>query len=106
MNIDVTREAAALAGEAIAIRRDIHAHPELGFQEFRTAQIIEDRLKALNLRVRRCATTGVIGVLEGGRPGKTVMLRADMDALPITEENELPFCSQTPGVMHAMWRSS
>lgn len=101
MNIDVAREAEALAKEAIAIRRDIHAHPELGFQEFRTAQIIENRLKALNLRVRRCATTGVIGVLEGGRPGKTVMLRADMDALPITEENELPFCSQIPGVMHA-----
>ena len=83
MQIDLKQEAAALSEETIAIRRDIHAHPELGFQEFRTAGIIEERLKALGLRVRRCAGTGVIGVLEGGKPGKTVMLRSDMDALPI-----------------------
>ena len=101
MHIDVRGEAKALSQETLSIRRDIHAHPELGFQEFRTAQIVEDRLNALGLRVRRCATTGVIGVLEGGKPGKTVMLRSDMDALPITEENDLPFCSQNPGVMHA-----
>ena len=101
MQIDLKAEIAALTEETIATRRDIHAHPELGFQEFRTSQIVEDHLRALGLRVRRCATTGVIGVLEGGRPGKTVMLRADLDALPITEDNELPFCSQNPGVMHA-----
>ena len=69
MQIDLKQEAAALSEETIAIRRDIHAHPELGFQEFRTAGIIEERLKALGLRVRRCAGTGVIGVLEGGKPG-------------------------------------
>ena len=101
MQIDLKTEIAALTEETIATRRDIHAHPELGFQEFRTAQIVEDRLNALGLRVRRCAGTGVIGVLEGGKPGKVVMLRSDLDALPITEENDLPYCSQNPGVMHA-----
>ena len=101
MQIDLKAEVAALTEETIATRRDIHAHPELGFQEFRTSQIVEERLNALGLRVRRCANTGVIGVLEGGKPGKVVMLRADLDALPITEDNDLPFCSQNPGVMHA-----
>ncbi|MBQ3201010.1 MAG: amidohydrolase [Clostridia bacterium] len=101
MQIDLKKEIQAISEETIATRRDIHAHPELGFQEFRTAQIVEDTLKELGLRVRRCAGTGVIGVLEGGKPGKTVMLRADMDALPVNEENDLPFRSQTPGVMHA-----
>lgn len=101
MDIDIKKEVSALSAETLDTRRDIHAHPELGFQEFRTADIIEKRLTALGLRVRRCAGTGVIGVLEGGRPGRTVMLRSDMDALPITEENDLPFCSQNPGVMHA-----
>ncbi len=101
MKIDVQRAVQALSQETLAIRRDVHAHPELGFREFRTAELIETRLRALGLRVRRCAGTGVIGVLEGGLPGKTVMLRSDMDALPITEENDLPFCSQNPGVMHA-----
>lgn len=101
MQIDIKKEVSALSEETLSTRRDIHAHPELGFHEFRTGQIVEDRLKALGLRVRRCATTGVIGVLEGGRPGKTVMLRCELDALPITEQNGLPFCSQNPGVMHA-----
>lgn len=101
MQIDLKKEIQAISEETIAIRRDIHAHPELGFQEFRTAQIVEDYLNSLGLRVRRCAGTGVIGVLEGGKPGKTVMLRADMDALPVNEENDLPFRSCNPGVMHA-----
>jgi len=101
MKINVKDEIAAISEEILAIRRDIHAHPELGFQEFRTAQLVEDQLNGLGLRVRRCAGTGVIGVLEGAKIGKTVMLRAELDALPITEENDLPFCSQNPGVMHA-----
>ena len=101
MQIDLKKEIAALSEETIAIRRDIHAHPELGFRDFRTSGIVEEQLKACGLRVRRCAGTGVIGVLEGGKPGKVVMLRSDLDALPITEENELPYCSQNPGVMHA-----
>ena len=101
MQINIKQEATALFEETVDTRRDIHAHPELGFQEFRTSKIIEERLVKLGLRVRRCATTGVIGVLEGGKPGKIVMLRSDMDALPIVENNDLPFCSQNHGVMHA-----
>ena len=101
MKIDIKKEIAALTEETIEIRRDIHMHPELGFREFRTAEIIEKRLEQAGLRVRRCAGTGVIGVLEGGLPGPTIMLRSDMDALPILEENNLPYCSVNPGVMHA-----
>ena len=101
MYIDIRKEIEALSAETVGLRRDIHAHPELGFREFRTANIIERRLADCGLRVRRCAGTGVIGVLEGAKPGKTLMLRSDMDALPLAENNELPFCSQNPGVMHA-----
>lgn len=99
--IDIKKDIYAIEEEIIAIRRDIHAHPELGFKEFRTSKIVEEYLKGLGLRVRRCAGTGIIGVLEGDKPGKTVMLRCELDALPVLEENELPFCSQNPGVMHA-----
>lgn len=101
MLFDIRREIIEISPRIREIRRNIHAHPELGFQEFRTAQLVEDFLKEAGLRVRRCAGTGVIGVLEGGRPGKTVMLRAELDALPIQEENGLSFRSRNPGVMHA-----
>ena len=101
MAIDVKAAVKAVSQEVLALRRDIHMHPELGFQEFRTAQIVEDILNSLGMRVRRCAGTGVIGVLEGGKPGKTIMLRCELDALPLTEENDLPFCSVNPGAMHA-----
>ena len=91
-------------------RRDIHQHPELGNREERTAKLVADHLKALGLEVRtQVAHTGVVGVLKGGKPGPTVALRADMDALPVTEEVDLPFKStvkatylgQQVGVMHA-----
>ena len=101
MNIDYKSEIAALHDETIALRRDIHAHPELGFQEERTAALIEARLKELDIPVRRIAGTGIVGVLKGDKPGNTVMLRCELDALPITEDNDLPFCSKNPGVMHA-----
>jgi amidohydrolase len=96
-------EAAALADELIAIRRDLHAHPELGFQEFRTAGIVAERLGELGYEVMTgVGKTGVVGLLQGGLPGDhTVLLRFDMDALPIQEENDVPYRSQTPGVMHA-----
>src|SRR5205823_6655615 len=93
---------AALAEELVATRRDLHAHPELGYQERRTAGIVAARLRELGLEVRDgVAETGVIGLLHGARPGPTVLLRADMDALPIQEASEVPYRSQTPGVMHA-----
>jgi len=87
--------------EVIALRRDFHQHPELGFQEFRTAEVIEAYLETLGLGPRRMARTGVVATLEGDRPGPVLMLRADMDALPVAEENDVPYKSQNPGVMHA-----
>jgi amidohydrolase len=102
--------AARLEANVIATRRDIHEHPELGNREVRTAKLVADRLRALNIEVtEKVAHTGVVGVLKGGKPGKVVALRADMDALPVTEQVDLPFASkvrttyngQEVGVMHA-----
>ena len=76
--MDLKKEIAALQPELIELRRDFHRHPEIGTREFRTAQVIEDYLKGLGLDVRRCLETGVIGVLKGGKPGKTLTLRSDI----------------------------
>jgi len=88
----------------VADRRDFHEHPELGFQEVRTSGIVAERLRSLGLEevTTGIAGTGVTGLIHGkkGR-GKVVLLRADMDALPILEENAVPYVSQNPGVMHA-----
>ena len=87
----------------VALRRDFHRHPELSFQEHRTAQIIAERLHAAGLEVRTGlgGTTAVVGLLHGDKPGRTMAWRADIDALPLTELLEAPFTSGTPGVMHA-----
>jgi amidohydrolase len=86
----------------VALRRDFHRHPELSFQEKRTAQIIAERLSAAKLEVKTgIAGTGVVGILRGDKPGKTIAWRADIDALPLTEILDAPFTSGTPGVMHA-----
>ncbi len=94
----------------IAWRRDFHEHPELSYEEVRTARIVAAHLRSLRLEVRTgIAQTGVVGVLRGGRPGPVIALRADMDALPVTEEGDLPFRSrargryngQDVGIMHA-----
>lgn len=88
--------------EVIEIRRDIHMHPELSFQEIRTSKLVANKLEKLGIEVQKgIGKTGVIGILKGGKPGKTVALRADMDALPLDEDNDLPFKSVNPGVMHA-----
>jgi amidohydrolase len=87
---------------AVAVRRDLHMHPELGFAEVRTASIAAHALRALGMEVHEgIATTGVIGVLRGSKPGRTVMLRADMDALPLPDEKGAPHRSTRAGVMHA-----
>ena len=100
--MDIRKEVGAVEQEVIQLRRDFHRHPELRFREFRTAGIIRDYLEALNLdEVLSCSGTGVIGILRGGISGKTVMLRADIDALPLTEDSGEPFSSETPGVAHA-----
>jgi amidohydrolase len=99
MLIDVPAEVAA---EVVATRRDLHEHPELGFEEHRTAALVAERLGALGFEVHRgIGKTGVVGVRNGARPGKTIMLRADMDALPVDEETQAPYRSQTPQHMHA-----
>ena len=91
-----------LKDELISLRRDFHQHPELGFQEYRTAKIVADYLERCGLKVKRgVAKTGVVGLLEGSAPGPTLLLRADMDALPIQEENEVPYKSINNGIMHA-----
>jgi amidohydrolase len=95
-------QAEALRDQLVAWRRDFHTHPELGLQENRSAGIIADRLRELGYQVQTgVAKTGVVGLLEGQKAGKVVMLRLDMDALPITEENQADYASQNPGVMHA-----
>lgn len=99
--MELYAKAQSLASELTAIRREIHAHPELSFNEQRTAALVAERLKALGYDVRTgVGLTGVIGEL-GSSSGRTVALRADMDALPIQETNEVPYRSQHDGVMHA-----
>src|ERR1035441_10213585 len=107
---EIDRRVAAVMPQVITWRRDFHAHPELGNHEVRPAKIVADYLRSVGIEVREgVATTGVVGVLRGGKPGGVVALRADMDALPVTEQLDLPFKStvrstfagQDVGVMHA-----
>ncbi len=106
----VDARAAALESRVIAWRRDLHQHPELSNREVRTAGVVAGHLQALGLRVQTgVAHTGVVGLLDSDRPGPVIALRADMDALPVTEQVDLPFASRTRanfngqevGVMHA-----
>src|SRR5450631_1813320 len=88
--------------ELVAIRHDIHAHPELGLQEIRTAELVATKLEEWGIEVHRgVGVTGVVGVLRNGNGQASVGLRADMDALPILEATELPYASQNSGRMHA-----
>ena len=107
---EIDRRAKELESKVVAWRRDIHQNPELGNREFRTSKLVAEHLQKLGLEVKTgVAHTGVVGILRGGRPGPVVALRADMDALPVTEEVDLPFKStaktqyngQEVGVMHA-----
>ena len=96
---------AEMQPEIAAWRRDFHTHPELGYEVHRTAGIVADKLRAFGCDevVTGIGGTGVVGVIRGkaNTTGRTIGLRADMDALPITEETGLPHASATPGVMHA-----
>ena len=86
----------------VAIRRDLHSHPELAFEEVRTAGVVAAELGRLGVPHRTgVGRTGVVGTVEGARPGPTLVIRADMDALPIAERTGLPYASQSPGLMHA-----
>ena len=91
-----------LSDEIIALRRKIHEHPELAFEENETATRVEEFLKRLRIPCRTgIGKTGIVALLEGGKPGPTIAIRADMDALPINEPAGLPFASKIPGKMHA-----
>jgi amidohydrolase len=97
----VRKDAAAIESQLIEWRRDIHQHPELGEQETRTAKLVADHLTRLDMEVRsNIARTGVVGILKGGKPGRTVALRADMDALQVKEPSGLPFASKARGDYH------
>jgi amidohydrolase len=99
---DVPERFAGERDELVALRRDLHRHPELRYQEHRTAGICAERLAQYGFRVRtKVGGSGVVGVLEGAGPGQTVLLRADMDALPVEEATGHDFRSTRPGVMHA-----
>ena len=107
---EIDQQVSAVNAKVVAWRRDIHQHPELSYQETRTAALVAAHLKSLGLEVQTgVGGNGVVGILRGGRPGRTVALRADMDALPVTEQVDLPFKStvrttyngQNVGVMHA-----
>jgi len=99
---DFLQEAQSLLSYTQSLRRDFHMHPELGFHEVRTGGIVARELDALGLEVTKgVGKTGVVGLLEGSKPGPTVLLRFDMDALPIQEATGAEYASTTPGVMHA-----
>jgi amidohydrolase len=110
LQMKLDQMAKELEGKVIEWRRHIHQHPELSNREVKTAALVAEHLKALGMEVKTgVAKTGVIGILKGGKPGKVIALRADMDALPVTERNSLPFASKETtvfndketGVMHA-----
>jgi amidohydrolase len=98
----IRKRAEAIKSTLILLRREFHQHPELGLQEFNTAKKIEKILKELGIETKMLVNgTGVVGCLKGEKPGKTLALRADIDALPVQEESTLPYRSQNPGIMHA-----
>lgn len=100
--MDIKEDINKIMPEVINIRRDIHMYPELGFQEFRTSQLIASYLENLGLDVRKnIAQTGVLGILRGKEEGKTILLRADIDALPLEELNDVSYKSKNRGIMHA-----
>ena len=99
---DFLNEAKALFPYTQTLRRDFHMHPELGFREFRTSGIVAKELEALGIEVTKgMGKTGVVGLLEGAKPGPTLLLRFDMDALPMTEDTGADYASQSAGIMHA-----
>jgi amidohydrolase len=98
----IDREIEKNRAEIIKIRRFLHMNPELGNREYETGKLVANKLTALGLEVKTgVARTGVVGLLTGALPGPTVAIRADLDALPITEQNDFPYKSLNPGVMHA-----
>ena len=115
MSGEINAATAKIMPQVIEWRRFIHQHPELSNREFNTSKLVAEQLRKLGIEVRTgIAKTGVVGILKGGQPGPVIGLRADMDALPITERTDVPFKStvtgeyngQTVGVMHACGHDS
>ena len=100
------QEAKAIAPWLEEIFKHLHQHPELSSQEYETQKFIIAELAKLGIEAEPCADTGVVGIIRGGKPGKTVAFRADIDALPVEEATDLPYKSQNPGVMHACGHDS
>ena len=97
----VSDSAEACKEQIISWRREIHTQPEIAWEEIKTGNMVASELKKMGIDVTRIATTGVLGILKGDKPGKTVALRADMDALAITEATDVPYKSKNSGAMHA-----
>jgi amidohydrolase len=100
-NVNLSDAVRAIEKKVIAWRRDFHIHPEIGLAEHRTSAKVKEHLDALGIPYKTYAGTGIVGLIDSGKPGPTILLRADMDALPVTEENDIPYCSQNEGMMHA-----
>ncbi len=104
--VDIKKQILSLNDEVIELRRLFHMYPELGFQEFETAERVETYLQKYGFDTVRMGSTGVVAILDSGKPGPVLMLRADMDALPITETNDISYKSKNKGVMHACGHDS
>lgn len=102
LNREIDRLAEDISEDLVRIRRTIHANPEMAFEEFETAALVAETLERIGVACRTgVGGTGVVGIIEGGEPGRTLAIRADMDCLPVHEETGLPFASKVPGKMHA-----
>jgi amidohydrolase len=99
--MDIKSKIYSLCEELIQLRRDFHQYPELGCEEYRTAERISDYLSDCSIEAQRITETGIVGMIQGEKKGPTIMLRADMDALPLNEMTSLPYKSKNPGIMHA-----
>jgi len=99
--MEISKKVAEHIEEVVELRRDFHRYPELGLQEYRTSEKVSSYLTGCGLEVESLNRTGIMGLLKGDRVGPTLLIRADMDALPIQEENDVPYKSLNPGVMHA-----
>ncbi|UCE35242.1 MAG: amidohydrolase, partial [Deltaproteobacteria bacterium] len=99
--MEISKKIAQYRDEVIELRRDFHRHPELGLEEYRTSEKVCSYLEGCGLELTRLNKTGVVGLMRGDLPGPTLLMRADMDALPIQEENKISYKSANKGVMHA-----
>lgn len=106
MKNPILTKAEEIQNWVVEIRRDFHKHPEESYKEYRTTKVITEELEKMGIKTKPAGDTGVIGIIKGSKEGKVVGLRADIDALPVTEDTGLPFTSENPGFMHACGHDS